>query len=112
MSLSRRRWASSLALAIVFQPMAGCGGARPDLARLYAGWARNAPSRRPVVVLHGLLGSRLVEKGTLRVVWGGFRGLMGGGTAAKLALPLARSGTGGRRRRDIRSSVRSGDLHL
>jgi hypothetical protein len=41
-----------------------------------------------VVVIHGLLGSRLVDRRSGEVVWGGLHGLLGGGVADPLAMPL------------------------
>jgi len=67
----------------------GCTTApRPDLRRLYRSWAVRDAGRRPVVVIHGLMGSRLVDRRTGKVVWGGVRGLLGGGVAERMALPL------------------------
>jgi len=69
--------------------LSGCATApRPDLGRLYRSWASREQGRRPVVVIHGLMGSRLVDRRTGQVVWGGVGGLLGGGVGERLALPL------------------------
>ncbi len=84
------RWRGLLPILIVAAALAGgCASApRPDLRRLYRSWAVRDAGRRPVVVIHGLMGSRLVDRRSGKVVWGGVRGLLGGGVAQRLALPL------------------------
>jgi hypothetical protein len=45
----------------------------PDLGRLYDNLAQTKdPYRNPIIVIPGLLGSRLVQKGSGTVVWGAF----------------------------------------
>ncbi len=84
------------AAAIVVAFTAGCTGrpAPPDLSRLYSRVAEfEYPERNPVIVIPGILGSKLVDGDTGTVVWGAF----GGGAAdpetpegARLvALPMA-----------------------
>lgn len=47
----------------------------PDLGGLYNAAARaEVPDRNPVIVIPGVLGSRLVEDSTDRIVWGAFTG--------------------------------------
>lgn len=58
--------------------LAGCGAMPrdPDLDRLYnfAG-ATDTPARRPVIAIPGTLGSRLQDKATGDIIWGGRGGL-------------------------------------
>ncbi len=49
--------------------LAGCSSPRPDLARLYAKQAN--PAQPPVILIHGILGSRLSDSDTGREVWPG-----------------------------------------
>lgn len=57
--------------------LAGCAssGARPDLARLYEGAATN-PAQPPVILIHGLMGSTLVERDTGKEYWPGGLGTL------------------------------------
>jgi pimeloyl-ACP methyl ester carboxylesterase len=49
--------------------LAGCGARRtPDLGRVFAG-ARSSKGKRPVIVIPGILGSRIVNRRTGEVVW-------------------------------------------
>src|SRR5881275_17024 len=62
---------SSLVTLIVALAMtsSGCGARRtPDLERIFAG-ARARKGKRPVVVIPGILGSRIVNRKTGEVVW-------------------------------------------
>ncbi len=61
---------------------------KPDLERLYRSWASREEGRRPVVVIHGLMGSQLVDAGTGDLVWGGMGGVLGGNVGSRVALPL------------------------
>jgi hypothetical protein len=67
-------------LAVVLAALAvgsGCGSllASPDLGEIYSRAARHhGPARNPVIVIPGVLGSRLVDAETGRVVWGSFAG--------------------------------------
>lgn len=57
--------------------LAGCASkpSHPDLGELYTKAATAGEEQRnPVIVIPGILGSRLVEKETGRVVWGAFAG--------------------------------------
>ena len=67
--------AALMALAL----LTGCAAEilhhQPDLGALYDRSAQtHGPERNPVIVIPGLMGSRLVEEGTGRVVWGAFGG--------------------------------------
>ena len=52
--------------------LAGCAGApaRPDLARLYEAETHN-PAQPPVILIHGLMGSTLVDSETGKEYWPG-----------------------------------------
>ncbi len=52
--------------------LSGCAGndPRPDLARLYAGASSNQ-AQPPVIIIHGLMGSTLVDQQTGEEVWPG-----------------------------------------
>ncbi len=55
--------------------LSGCSSIQtsPDLGHLYNELAQQEdPLRNPVIVIPGILGSRLVEKGTNTVAWGAF----------------------------------------
>ena len=61
------------ALGFVF--LTGCGAFRPvpDLGQLYSELAQQEdPDRNPVIVIPGILGSRLVDRETGAVAWGAF----------------------------------------
>lgn len=57
--------------------LAGCSGAdtRPDLARLYEEDTRNQ-AQPPVILIHGLMGSTLVERDTGKEYWPGGLGTL------------------------------------
>lgn len=57
--------------------LAGCAGtsARPDLERLYADLAED-PNQPPIILLHGLMGSTLVDASTGKQFWPGTLGEM------------------------------------
>ena len=89
--------------------LTGCGAFQttPDLGHLYNELAQHEdPSRNPVIVIPGILGSRLVEAESGEVVWGAF----GSGTtdpttpagARLLALPMAPE----KSLRDLQDTVR------
>ncbi|MEQ9461191.1 MAG: hypothetical protein RIG82_09595 [Phycisphaeraceae bacterium] len=53
----------------------GCSRERPMLAEIYTPTAmHHGPDRNPVIVIPGILGSRLVDDATGKVVWGAFSG--------------------------------------
>lgn len=66
-----------LLLLLASLVLAGCGGAptRPDLARLYEEEAGNT-SQPPVIIIHGLMGSTLVERDTGKEYWPGGLGAL------------------------------------
>jgi len=69
------RWVVAASLVL----LAGCAADftpdQPDLDRLYSRSAsRHGPDHNPVIVIPGLIGSRLVQAGTGRAVWGTFAG--------------------------------------
>ena len=54
---------------VVALATAGCGARRtPDLGRIFAG-VRERKGKRPVIVIPGILGSRIVNRKTGEVVW-------------------------------------------
>jgi hypothetical protein len=70
-----RRWRLA-ALAVLALGAGSCSSPRshdPRIRELYRDAARHE-TRNPVVVIHGILGARLQERGTGRVVWGAFTG--------------------------------------
>ncbi len=76
----------ALALLVV---LAGCAAERkPDLARLYQGWAIQSEGRRPVIVIPGMLGTRLKDPSLGQIIWGTMKGFLGGDVASKLALNI------------------------
>jgi pimeloyl-ACP methyl ester carboxylesterase len=69
--MSRRTPALLLTCALFFTLTLspGCGARRtPDLGRIFAG-ARETRGKRPVIVIPGVLGSRIVNRRTGEVVW-------------------------------------------
>ncbi len=62
---------------VALQLLTGCASLdpRPDLARLYAG-ASNNQSQPPVIVIHGLMGSTLVDRQSGEEVWPGSIGAL------------------------------------
>lgn len=69
------RLAARSAIALLgILPLASCGSFRDSLPQLEEVFDQLAQreTRNPVVVIHGILGSRLVERATDKVVWGAF----------------------------------------
>jgi len=67
----------------------GCTTPRPDLAHIYADRA-DAPKEHPVIVIPGVMGSRLFDADSGREVWpGSVLNLLTGWMFDDLALPLA-----------------------
>ena len=69
------RSSAALLIAVVF--LCGCASPAPtaQVGRIYDRAARyHGPERNPVVVIPGILGSRLVDGETGEVVWGAFAG--------------------------------------
>ncbi|MEM7545979.1 MAG: hypothetical protein AAF367_10625 [Pseudomonadota bacterium] len=80
----------------------------PDLSTLYTGAAAiDTQARRPVISIPGTLGSRLVDRSTGVVMWGGRSGLsvdpVEPANARLIALPI---GKGDESLRDLRDDVR------
>ena len=71
-----RRTLAALALLGALAPAACRAGLRlPDLGGLYDRLAQeHDPQRNPVIVIPGILGSKLVDDRDGRVVWGAFAG--------------------------------------
>jgi pimeloyl-ACP methyl ester carboxylesterase len=68
-------FSSHLICAVFFLSLAGCSAAYkvPDLGGLYDSLVQNeSPYRNPVILIPGLLGSKLVDKDTGAVIWGSF----------------------------------------
>lgn len=75
-------------LLLVGLLMAGCGTTRPDLSRLYGDAARE-PKSNPVIVIPGVMGSRLVDTESGEEIWpGSLLDLVTGSNFERLALPL------------------------
>lgn len=84
------------------------GTGRPDLSKIYGRSAKSADiDRNPVIVIPGILGSRLVDEQTRRVVWGEFGGdgidPKIAADAALMAMPMQE----GRALADLRDTVRT-----
>ncbi len=100
MTRTRARAASRTRPALALLAAAGVGGCLtlgrgPELALIYTPSAsHHAPDRNPIVVIPGILGTRLVERGSERLVWGAFDGSAadpGRAEEARLiALPIRR----------------------
>jgi len=81
---SRRQLNSAPARTLLFLLLltyvaivAGCAASqkKPDLALLYTRSARHHDyTQNPVILIPGILGSKLVEQETGRLVWGAFTG--------------------------------------
>ena len=85
------RASSAVALAALLAAvvlLAGCARvARPDLARLYA-QAMGATDQPPVIVIHGVLGSRLRDRDSGKEVWPGGIGRLAFSEFRELALSV------------------------
>jgi len=72
----RGTWAA-LVMIVHLAALGGCSGPQrqPDLARMYNRAAQASDlDRNPVIVIPGILGSKLRDEATGRVVWGAFSG--------------------------------------
>src|SRR5262245_34381372 len=66
---------SACALALLASAGCGSGPVAPDLGGIYnPSAAYHDADRNPVIVIPGILGSRLKDTATSRVVWGAFAG--------------------------------------
>ncbi len=74
----------------------GCASRlQPDLKRLYSQF-RNEPKERPVILIPGAMGSKLVNRSNDRSVWpGGLLNLLTGSRIDELQLPVTKSGLAG-----------------
>ncbi len=75
-------------VALVLLQAAGCAHRRPDLAKLYHDWASRKEGRPPLVGIHGLMGSEIVDPKTGKVLWGHARGFISTTADMRLALPI------------------------
>ena len=74
---------------ILLLVLPGCSLHRqPDFELLYHEMANEREGRTPVVGIHGLMGSELVDPRTGDVVWGHLKGLLSKTADMRLALPL------------------------
>ena len=68
---------------------AGCAaGHQPDLALLYQDWSSQKDGRPPLVGIHGLMGSEIVNPSSGEVLWGRLSALFRGDATLGLALPV------------------------
>lgn len=68
--------------------LTGCAANKPDLTRLYSDLA-DRPKDRPLIVIPGVMGSRLVNSETGREIWpGSLMRVLAGNRFDELALPL------------------------
>jgi len=82
------RW---ILLLVPLLGILACAGRRPDLERLYQPYSRGV-EKTPVIVIPGVMGSRLFHGETGEEVWpAGFFGLIFGRHFDSLALPVERS---------------------
>jgi pimeloyl-ACP methyl ester carboxylesterase len=61
---------------------------QPDLALLYSDWSSQKVGRPPLVGIHGLMGSEIINPDTGEVLWGRLAGLVRGDANVRLALPV------------------------
>ena len=99
-NMRERLWSHQLRIVIVlhcalFLAACGAGSSAPDLQRLYGDATIDQHERRPVIVVPGLMGSRLMDKDTGDLVWGGTEFSADPSTpegARALALPIGHGG--------------------
>jgi hypothetical protein len=71
--LTKKATAGTLAAVTIMLAACGLAPRTPDLGGLYSSLAQQeSPERNPVILIPGLLGTRLVEKDSGDVVWGAF----------------------------------------
>src|SRR5690349_9760097 len=75
MSMLSRRCLLPLALLLLAFAGAAGAGSKPDLARLYESQVTD-PDQPPIILIHGLLGSTLIDPATRKQVWPGSLGTM------------------------------------
>ncbi len=83
-----RRGLPFAGLWLLLLAAAGCVHLQPDLALLYHDWASHKEARPPLVGIHGLMGSEIVDPKTGKVIWGRVRGLFSTTVDMRLALPI------------------------
>jgi pimeloyl-ACP methyl ester carboxylesterase len=98
---------SIVSFLIFFISACSSGVKSPDLGTLYNELARHEdPHRNPVIVIPGLLGSKLVDKDTNEMVWGTFGfGQVDPNTptgARQFSLPMGK----GKKLKDLRDNVK------
>ena len=89
--ISTARLSALFCLALL---LAACGPTRPDLVRLYEAEAQHA-GQPPVVLIHGLMGSTLVERGSGDEFWPGGIGSLAFSDYRELARMKAAEDAGG-----------------
>ncbi len=77
-------------VALALLQTAGCAHRKPDLGKLYHDWASRKEGRPPLVGIHGLMGSEIVDPKTGKVLWGHARGFISTTADMRLALPIGR----------------------
>lgn len=85
--------ASILALPTLVACSTARVGGRPDLRAIYNRTAQHqGPDRNPIIVIPGILGSRLVDASSRQTIWGAFNGRAASpanpADARRIALPL------------------------
>jgi pimeloyl-ACP methyl ester carboxylesterase len=76
-------------LALLLVLSAACASNhQPDLALLYRDWSTQKEGRPPLVGIHGLMGSEIINPNTGEVLWGRLAGLVRGDANVRLALPV------------------------
>lgn len=77
LTLPSRCWRARAVSLLALLLLAGCAvrAAKPDLDRLYADLAHQ-PDQPPVIVIHGLMGSTLIDEATGKQYWPGSVGAM------------------------------------
>jgi len=74
---------------IMTASLAGCVASKPDLTRLYSSLAET-PKEYPLIVIPGIMGSRLIDPETEQELWpGSLFSLLTGSRFDELALPVA-----------------------
>ena len=80
-----RLLAAFVLAVLLLAPLPARAADRPDLERLYADQAED-PDQPPVILIHGLMGSTLVDAKTGKQFWPGSIGSLAFGNYAKLGL--------------------------
>ncbi len=72
-----------------FLTLSGCQNNKPDLARLYKSNNHSNISQPPVILIHGIMGSKLRDSSSLNEIWFGHIGQLLFSKFANLKLPLS-----------------------